>query len=59
MMRAKSRKGASTTVTAVVDNPRQPLFRVAAPSREGTARKMRFRVAKLSINRSLVRCDQS
>ena len=60
-MRAQSRKGASTTVTAVVDNPRQPLSaaRVAGPSREETAQKMRFRIAKLSINRYWVNCDQS
>jgi hypothetical protein len=60
-MRAKSRKGASTTVTAVADNPRQPLSaaRVAAPLREETARSMRFRIAKLSINRFWVNCDQS
>jgi len=60
-MRAKSRKGASITVTAVADNTRQPLSaaRVAAPSREETARKMRFRIAKLSINRYWVICDQS
>jgi len=39
-MHAKSRKGASTTVTAVIDNPRQPLSaaRVLAPSRMETAR---------------------
>jgi hypothetical protein len=60
-MRAKARKGASTTMTAIVDNPRQPLSaaRVAAPSREETARKMRFCIAKPSINRYWVSCDQS
>jgi hypothetical protein len=53
-MRAKPRKGASTTVTAVVGNLPQSLSaaRVAAPSREETARKMRFRIAKHSINRN-------
>jgi len=46
--RAKPREGASTIVTAVVDSLRQPLSaaRVAAPSREETARKTRFRIAR-------------
>jgi hypothetical protein len=60
-MRAKSRDEVSFTVTTVVDNPASPLSvaRVAAPSSAKHARKMRFRIAKLSINRSWVNCDQS
>ena len=60
-MHAKSRDGVPLTVTTVVDNPPSPLSaaRVAAPSSEKHARKMRFRIAKLSINRSWVNCDQS
>jgi len=39
-----SKRGASSTVTAVVDNPPSPLFtaRVAAPAREEAARKTRI-----------------
>jgi hypothetical protein len=60
-MRAKSRKGASTVVTAVVANRPEPLSaaRVAAPSREEIAQKTRFRIAKVSINRYWVNGHQS
>jgi len=60
-MRAKSRHGVLFTVTTVVDNPPSPLSaaRVAALSSDTHARKMRFRIAKLSINRYWVNCDQS
>jgi len=56
-IRAKSRKGASTTGTAVADNPRQPLSaaRVAARSREEDALSRR----EALINRSWISCDQS
>jgi hypothetical protein len=59
-MHAKSRDGVSFTVTTLVDNPPSPLSaaRDAAPSSEKHARKMRCRIAKLSINRSWVNCDQ-
>jgi hypothetical protein len=45
-------------VTTVVDNPPLPLSaaRIAAPSSEKHARKMRFRIPKLSINRYWVNC---
>jgi hypothetical protein len=51
-MRAKYRDGVPLTVTPVVDNPPSPLSaaRVAAPSSEKHAPKMRFRIAKVSIN---------
>jgi hypothetical protein len=60
-MRAKPRDRVSFTVTTVVDNPPSPLSaaRVASPSSEKHARKMRFRIAKISINRSRVNCHQS
>jgi hypothetical protein len=56
----KSRDRESFTVTTVVNDPPSPLSaaRVAAASSEKHARKMRFRIAKLSINRSWVNCDQ-
>jgi hypothetical protein len=58
-MRAKSRDKVSFTVTTVVDNPFSPLSaaRVAAPSSEKHARKGRFHIAKLSINRSWINRD--
>jgi hypothetical protein len=57
----ESPDGVPLTVTTVVDNPPSLLSaaRVAAPSSEKHARKMLFRIAKLSINRSSVNCDQS
>jgi hypothetical protein len=58
-MCAKPWDGVSFTVTTVVDNPPLPLSAAlfAAPSSEQHAWKMRFRIAKLYINRYWVNCD--
>ena len=59
-MCAKPRDGVSFTVTTVIDNPPLPLSaaRVTTPSSETHARKMGFRIAKLSINPYSVNSDQ-